>query len=276
LVALGFLSAFYGVAFGLTQQNPKVVLAYSSISQMGVITAALGVALVKGQADASVDVAFYAANHLLVKAALFVTIGALATRGIKHSHATFMLAVLLALSLAGVPLTGGALAKLATKAQFASGSEATLAALSSIGTALLMTHFLIRLAAPPPGAAQECPSSLTHFWPAIALGAILLPWAFYSAVSDASYALKLGNLLDGLWPVALGVGLALGLLRIGASMPRVPIGDSIVLEEAAFRRLVSIGPTLETLDARLRQWPAAGVSLLLIILALLAAGVSER
>ena len=30
LVALGFLSAFYGVVFGLTQQNPKVILAYSS------------------------------------------------------------------------------------------------------------------------------------------------------------------------------------------------------------------------------------------------------
>ena len=41
LVVLGFFSAFYGVAFGLTQQNPKVILAYSSISQMGVITAAL-------------------------------------------------------------------------------------------------------------------------------------------------------------------------------------------------------------------------------------------
>ena len=274
LVAIGFLSAFYGVAFGLTQQNPKVILAYSSISQMGVITAALGMALVNGQANASLDVAFYAANHLLVKAALFLTIGALATQGMRRSHAAFILAALLALSLAGLPPTGGALAKLATKAQFASGSAAAFATLSSIGTALLMTHFLIRLAAPPRGAAPECPTSLIHFWPAVALGAILLPWAFYSAVGDASDALKFGDLLDGLWPVALGVGLALVLLRTGRSLPRVPVGDSIVLEEAAFRRLLSIGPSLETLDARLRQWPTAGVSLLLIMLALLMAGVS--
>ncbi len=274
LVALGFLSAFYGVALGLTQQNPKVILAYSSISQMGVITAALGAALVKGQAGASLDVAFYAANHLLVKAGLFLTIGALATRDIKRSPATFVLAALLALSLAGFPLTGGALAKLATKAQFAGGSEAVLAILSSIGTALLMTHFLFCLATPPPGAAQECPVSLVRFWPAIALGAILLPWAFYPAVGHASYALEFGNLLDGLWPVALGGGLALVLGRTGWSLPRVPVGDSIVLEEAAFRGLLGIGPSLETLDARLRQWPAAGVSFLLIILALLAAGLS--
>ena len=274
LVALGFLSAFYGVVFGLTQQNPKVILAYSSISQMGVITAALGMALVNRQADASLDVAFYAANHLLVKAALFLTIGALATQGIKRSPGTFILAALLALSLAGLPLTGGALAKLETKAQFASGSAAALATLSSIGTALLMTHFLICLAAPPPGAAQECPASLIHFWPAAALGAILLPWALYSAVSDTSYGFEFGDFVDGLWPVALGVGLALVLVRTGRSLPRVPVGDSIVLEEAAFHRLLRVGPSLETFDARLRQWPVAGVSLLLIILALLMAGVS--
>ena len=276
LVALGFLSAFYGAAFGLTQQSPKVILAYSSISQMGVITAALGMALVKGQAGASLDVAFYAANHLLVKAALFLTVGALATRGIRQSRATLILAGLLALSLAGLPLTGGALAKIATKAQFAGGPEAVFATLSSIATALLMTHFLICLSVPPPGAAQECPSSLRRFWPAVALGAVLLPWAFYPAVGDASYAFEFGNLLDGLLPVAIGVGLALLLARIGRSPPFVPVGDSIVLGEAAFRRLLRAGPLLEMLDARLRQWPAAGVSLLLIILTLLTAGISRN
>jgi formate hydrogenlyase subunit 3/multisubunit Na+/H+ antiporter MnhD subunit len=69
LVALGFLSAFYGVVFGLTQQNPKGILTNSSISQMGIIAAAVGMALVNGQSDTSRNVAFYAANHMLVKAA---------------------------------------------------------------------------------------------------------------------------------------------------------------------------------------------------------------
>ena len=272
LAAMGFLSAFYGVAFGLTQRSPKVILAYSSVSQMGVIAAALGMALISGQADASLDVAFYATNHLLVKAALFLTVGALATRRTRLSNTAFILAALLALSLAGLPLTGGALAKLATKAQFASGSGAVLATLSSIGTALLMTHFLICLAAPPRDAVQECPASLIRFLPAVALGAILLPWAFYPEVGAVSYALEFRNFVDGLWPVALGVGLAFVLGRMRFS-PRVPVGDTIVFEEAAFRRLLSIGPSIETLDARLRQWPAAGVSLLSIVLALLMAGL---
>jgi formate hydrogenlyase subunit 3/multisubunit Na+/H+ antiporter MnhD subunit len=269
LVVLGFLSAFYGVAFGLTQQNPKVILAYSSISQMGIIAAVLGIALAKGEADGALDAAFYAANHLLVKAALFLAIGVLATR----DAATLVLAVPLALSLAGLPFTGGALAKLATKAQFASGSVTALATLSSIGTALLMTHFLICFAVPSSRAAQECPSALVRFWPAAALGAILLPFAFYPVAGNASYAFEIGNLVDGLWPVALGMGLAFVLRRVRFA-PHVPVGDSIVLEEAAFRRLLGIGPSLEKLDARLRQWPVAGISLLLIILALLTASVS--
>jgi formate hydrogenlyase subunit 3/multisubunit Na+/H+ antiporter MnhD subunit len=101
---------------------------------------------------------------VLVKAALFLTFGALAMRGARLSHATLLLAAILALSLAGLPLTGGALAKLALKAQFAGGLAAVLATISSIGTALLMTHFLICLAVPPPGAAQECPASLVRYW----------------------------------------------------------------------------------------------------------------
>ena len=34
--------AFYAVAIGLTQRHPKAVLAYSSVSQMGVVAAVLG------------------------------------------------------------------------------------------------------------------------------------------------------------------------------------------------------------------------------------------
>jgi formate hydrogenlyase subunit 3/multisubunit Na+/H+ antiporter MnhD subunit len=45
LAATGLLSAFYGVAVGITQANPKTVLAYSSISQMGLIAATLHGAL---------------------------------------------------------------------------------------------------------------------------------------------------------------------------------------------------------------------------------------
>jgi formate hydrogenlyase subunit 3/multisubunit Na+/H+ antiporter MnhD subunit len=269
MMALGFLSAFYGVGLGLTQKNPKVVLAYSSISQMGVILAALGAVLAEGRADLSSDIAFYAANHLLVKAALFLTIGPLVLRG--RRSAPLILATVLAFSLAGLPLTGGALTKLALKTPFGSGAEAVLATLSSVATALLMTHFLNCITAQRPSNDWNASVSLVRFWPAIALAAILLPWWLYPVVGDASTALQFSNILDGLWPVAVGVGLAIALSRSGMSLPHVPVGDTVVLYERAFRRLLALGPQLETLDRRLRQWPVAGISLLLIVLSLLTA-----
>jgi hypothetical protein len=103
--------------------------------------------------------------------------------------------------------------------QFSIGSVAILSTLTLIGTALLMTHFLNCLAVSPSGAAQECPAGLVPLWPAVALGAILLPWLFYPVVGDVSDASKLGKILDGLWPVAIDVGLGLGLRRIGGLCP---------------------------------------------------------
>ena len=75
LVVAGLFSAFYGVAIGITQRNPKTVLAYSSVSQMGVIATVLGMALAVGDGDAALSVGFYAAHHTLVKGALFLAVG---------------------------------------------------------------------------------------------------------------------------------------------------------------------------------------------------------
>src|SRR5208282_3545556 len=107
----GFISAFYGAAIGLTQKNPKTVLAYSSISQMGVIAAVLGLSLAGADRGGAPDAAFYAANHVLVKAALFLTIGVVATLGGRRLSLALIVATALALNLGGLPLTGGALAK---------------------------------------------------------------------------------------------------------------------------------------------------------------------
>ena len=48
LAAGGLVSAFYGVAIGITQSNPKTVLAYSSVSQMGLLATVLGMGLAAG------------------------------------------------------------------------------------------------------------------------------------------------------------------------------------------------------------------------------------
>jgi len=267
LAAVGFATAFYGVVVGATQPNPKAILAYSSVSQMGVIAAALGMALAAGEARAPPLVAFYAANHVLVKGALFLTVGAFAARGTRATAWT-LLAVALALSLAGLPFTGGALAKAASKPLFGSGLAASLAAASSAMSALLMLRFVSRLPHAGEYDAAASPARLVRAWPWTAVGALLLPCLLFPFVGDLADALSLSKLWEGLWPVLAGGALALGLARIADRVPRIPPGDTIVVGEAAFDRLLGLSALFERIEAVFSRWPAAGLALLAIVLAL--------
>jgi formate hydrogenlyase subunit 3/multisubunit Na+/H+ antiporter MnhD subunit len=267
LAALGFVTAFYGALIGVTQQNPKAVLAYSSLSQMGVIAAALGVALAAGDSNAPSLVAFYAANHVLVKGALFLAVGAFSARGVRPAIWP-LLAVALALSLAGLPLTGGALAKAATKPLFGYGVASFLASASSAGSAMLMLHFVSRLSFSSRFDATESPAWLVRLWPAAALGALFLPYLLFPFVGAFGDALSFSKLWDGLWPILVGGLLAVWLRRIADRVPRIPTGDTIVLGEAAFDRTLALGALFDRMDGAFRRWPAAGLALLAIALAL--------
>ena len=176
----GFASAFYGVAIGLAQKDPKTVLAYSSISQMGVIAAALGLGLASGDQTAAPDVAFYAANHTLVKAALFLTIGAVAALGEQRLLPGLIVAALLGLSLGGLPLTGGELAKLAVKDAFADGAAKWASQASAAASTALMLHFVFRLARTP--RAERASASPERLWSWLVLAALsmLVPWLMFS------------------------------------------------------------------------------------------------
>lgn len=217
LVALGFFSAFYGVAIGITQANPKTVLAYSSVSQMGVIAAVLGMGLTAGDQGVALDAAFYAATHVLAKGALFLAVGVVAVTAARRLRPTLLLAAVLALGLGGLPLTGGALAKLAVKAPLGDGVVGLLANVSAVGTTLLMLHFLQRLTQITPQDRQaSAPAGLALPWQAMALASIVVPWLLYPfAGSDVADALTPNVLFDALWPVLVGAALALALRRWG-------------------------------------------------------------
>ncbi len=278
LAVLGLFSAFYGVAIGITQQNPKTVLAYSSISQMGVIAAVLGMGLAAADKGTALDVAFYAAHHVLVKGALFLAIGVAAASSARRLWRVLPPAAVLALSLGGLSLTGGALAKLAVKAPLGDGVVGSLATVSAAGTTLLMLHFLRRLAR---GYSQDAraaaPARLALPWLAMALASVLVPWLLYLAVGGhVADALSLAALQEGFWPVLIGVALAPGLWLWGNRLPRLAEGDIIVAWEAAFRASYAFGAKLERIDARLRQWPAAALSLLAIAVVLGAAMFAGR
>jgi hypothetical protein len=74
----------------------------------------------------------------------------------------------------------------------------------------------------------------------------------------------------------VGAALAAGLWAAGDRLPRVPAGDIVGAEEAAFHGLTPLGAAFERADRELRQWPAAGLALLIVALALAASGYASR
>jgi formate hydrogenlyase subunit 3/multisubunit Na+/H+ antiporter MnhD subunit len=276
LVWIGFISAFYGVAIGVTQRDPKTMLAYSSISQMGVIAAALGMALASADPGAATNVAFDAANHVLVKAALFLTVGVIPALDGRARTLALIVAALLSLSLAGLPLTGGVLAKLAVKDLFGDGAAGAASQLSAAATTALMLMFAMRLARLPAVEREGASRGRLWSWLAMAIAALLVPWLMFAAIASLAEAFEPAKLWDAVWPMLIGAALAAGLWAAADRLPRIPAGDIVVAEEAAFRASLSLGPMFERADRGLREWPAAAFALLMVALALVAAGYASR
>jgi formate hydrogenlyase subunit 3/multisubunit Na+/H+ antiporter MnhD subunit len=273
LASIGLFSAFYGVAVGMTQQNPKTVLAYSSVSQMGLLAAALGMGLAAGDPGAVLGASFSAGHHVLVKGGLFFAIGVAATGGARP-WPVLIPAGVLALGLAGLPLTGGALAKLAVKAQFSEGAVGWLSTLSAAGSALLMFYFLRRLAAVAPQKAFAITAArYTWTWLITAFAAVVVPWSLYPTAGSGLRleALAPAALWGALWPVLAGGLLAAVLWRRGHRLPRIPEGDVVVLGERAAGATAHWAEAIERGDAYLRQWPVASLLLLVLVVVLGAA-----
>jgi hydrogenase-4 component B len=82
LLVLGLLSAFLGVAYAFVEQNIKRLLAFSSIENMGIIFAGLGISMIALSRDAYLTGALaltasllHAFNHTLFKGSLFLGVG---------------------------------------------------------------------------------------------------------------------------------------------------------------------------------------------------------
>jgi formate hydrogenlyase subunit 3/multisubunit Na+/H+ antiporter MnhD subunit len=279
LTAVGLVAAFYGVILGVTKDHPKTVLAYSSISQMGLIAALLGIGLAAGDARATIPTAFYAAHHVLAKGALFLAIGAAVTMGTRGRMLVLAPALILALGLGGLPLTGGALAKLAVKATFGKGLIGTLGDLSAAGTTLLMFHFVGRLRAVPESrvAGGEPLCSAGSFL-ALTAASVLIPWVLYPLVTGASSAsvLALDALWASLWPVLLGALLAIGWFRWAKRGSHLHATGGFRPGTVFVRAASRWGGAIASIEARLRQWPAASMSLVLAAILLGAAMLVGR
>ncbi|WP_395714109.1 complex I subunit 5 family protein [Reyranella sp.] len=278
LVLLGLVSAFYGVAVGLTQVNPRTVLAYSSISQMGVIATLLGMGWAAADATVRLDAAFYGANHALAKGGLFLAIGVMAGPAGIRGRATSAVAAVLALGLGGLPLTGGALAKQVAKSTLGDGVVGGLSLASTVGTSLLMMHFLATLARRAGQDAESAPGAAGLWaWRATALAGVGLPWLLFRSIADDPVApLAPAALWAAAWPVAAGVGLWFVLRPWLDRLSRIPIGDWLATRESTFASLRRLGNLTMRLELGWRAWPVAGMSLLAVVVVLTAAMALRR
>jgi formate hydrogenlyase subunit 3/multisubunit Na+/H+ antiporter MnhD subunit len=272
LAAIGWFTAFWGVGCGITQANPKTVLAYSTVSQMGVIAATLGTGMALAEPGTAMAVAFYAMHHVLAKGALFLAVGvAAAMGGPRRIWLVLLPALILALGFGGMPGTAGALAKAAVKPQLGAGFAGLLSALSAAGSTLLMLHFMRRLAVLGPEApvARPAPEVLLP-WLGLAAAALLVPWALYAPLGLGDPWEALGkDPFAALWPVLLGAMLAAVLARWGKRLGTVPEGDLLLLAGRAGRIGAAGSTVVGRAEAVLRAWPVASLALLALVLALL-------
>jgi formate hydrogenlyase subunit 3/multisubunit Na+/H+ antiporter MnhD subunit len=264
LVGVGLTTAFYGVLVGILQDNPKTVLAYSSVSQMGVVGAILGAGIATADGTAPLAAAFYAAHHTLAKGAMFLAVAA-APRGVA-----LLPALLIAAGFGGLPPTGGYLAKLAAKPLLAGGLLGAAADASAIGSTALMLHVVRRLAAAPRPAPDPVAAAC---WLVAAAASVAVPWLVSGALPGALRAEATGPaaLLAAAWPVAAGAALHAVLARAAPRLPRIPEGDILLPVERRLPAPEAFAGLASRLCALLEPWAASGLALLLVTLALWAA-----
>jgi multicomponent Na+:H+ antiporter subunit A len=106
-------------------------------------------------------------------------------------------------------------------------------------------------------------------WLTVAAGSIIMPWALYLIPSGTlPDPLAPSAVWKALWPVLLGAALAIALWRWPPRFERAPQEEIGETESRATKGTVACGKAVERMDAVLRSWPAAGLSLVILIIAL--------
>lgn len=196
LMVLGAAGVALGTLLGVVQRNPRTVLAYSSIAKMGLMSALFG-AVMAGVANAEAIAAalvLFAVHHLLVKSALFLGVGEWERRGARPWVLVGL--GILALTMIGLPLTGGAAAKLALGNALA-GELDVLLVLSAVGTTLLMARFMYLLMCSQARQASAI-NAASVAWISV------IPLALWGPFSPEQLAIDAA----GTGPLAVGLGIA--------------------------------------------------------------------
>jgi formate hydrogenlyase subunit 3/multisubunit Na+/H+ antiporter MnhD subunit len=249
MISLGFMAALGAAIIGLTQVDPKTNLAYSSISQMGLMTAFLGIGLYGGIPSGLLlpAIALYAFNHGTAKALLFMGTALPAKVGGSWRIIMWLGLGIGVLAIAGGPLSGGLWTKYLLKTFLGETSLPVaqfflfLLTLSAITTTLLLSRFLHLLHCIEAPSKKGTPAFLIPWILLLLAGGwwtmsnVLLPTELLNHISGekgimAVFFNPFTN-FNAIWPIAIGIGVMTFTLKFASlnwwptENPLVPPGD---------------------------------------------------
>jgi len=292
LAALGVGAILFGSIVALRQKRLKLLIAYSTLAQIGYLFLMFPLAFPPGSTQLANGSALAAGmlqamSHASAKAAMFLTAGmiyaelghdriaglASIARTLPMSVLTFGLA---GLALIGVPASGAYCAKnllLGVASDTAQWWWALALQAGGMLTASYVVLVIVHALAPPPRPSVPR-TRVSHYQEAAALvlalcslllGLIL--WGSYLPLSDdtVSNPLTVSALLGTLWSILGGAVLAILLGRWDSRLTRLPFAIFAPIRPARRAGLL-VSRITEELDARLRQWPVAGVCLLAFLI----------
>jgi len=248
LALTGVVASLGAALIGVCQQQAKAVLAYSSISQMGLMTLMLGIALAEPERAHWLLplIGLYALHHGLAKGAMFLSVGISSPCASVPRGLYWLLLALPGLSLAGLPFTSGAHAKLAMKQALATEGLSlwlapwlsTLLSAGAVATMVLVLRFLW-LQWQHTNKDGTDPRRAVGWLLTLVTSLVLFPWLapdLPPAVESVPVD-QLNALPALLWPMLLAALLAGGVLKAGMKAPVLPPGDLMVILEAWVQKL---------------------------------------
>lgn len=207
---LGVFTCFYSACVGMLAVNPKTVLAYSSVSQMGLMLMTMSIAMVTPAAWPLVlaSLLIWSTHHGIAKASLFLGVGvaytSMSNRAFKYLY--FVNLTVAGLALAGLPMTLGYTAKAGVKYSIAimeTGNSflTWVLVLSSLTTTALVLRFLWLMS--EKFATKAYRPALGVFLPWFVLSTFVVVGFFGERWIGASSwsSLPLSGLLGATWPI---------------------------------------------------------------------------
>jgi formate hydrogenlyase subunit 3/multisubunit Na+/H+ antiporter MnhD subunit len=240
LLALGLAGALYGAALALVQSDAKRLLAWSSVSQIGIILTGIGAGAWSGSLT-------HIASHASAKAVLFLAVGTVVhAMGTAHlprlggvwraKPLTLGLSLVAGATLTGLPFLRASMGKAEIHHALAGIPVAEGAFfLASAGTVAVVLKLLFGLFLGPVREPSEAPRSMS-----LAMGIAALPILLPAPPTNVLYFAATAGLGTALYLAARRWSPARPAFRI----PRVPTGWALprppvpVLPEARLRQVI--------------------------------------